>query len=375
MEVTFSEEREELRRSVRRFFDDKSPMSEVRRLIESEQGFDREVWMQMADQLGVQGLAIPERFGGSGFSYEELAVVFEEAGRALFSAPLFATVGLAAAAIMTSGDEVAQAMYLPGIADGSTVATLAYSEGARGWEFENITTRASGHDDVWTITGTKSFVIDGANADVILVSALTDVGLSLFAVERGVPGLMISPLQTLDLTRRQSVIDFNGVLGRLIGTEGSAAEYLSRTLDLAATVLSAEQVGGAERVLEMSVEYAKNRIQYGRPIGSYQAIKHKCSDMLVAVETSKSASIYARWTAASDSDELGVAASMAKAYSSDAYLRCASQNIQIHGGIGFTWEHDAHLYFRRAKSDDLLLGPPHYHRERLARLVGMTGAR
>jgi alkylation response protein AidB-like acyl-CoA dehydrogenase len=371
VEITFSEEREELRRSVRRFMEDKSPISEVRRLMETAEGYDREVWMQMANQLGLQGLVVPERFGGSGFGFEELAIVFEEMGRAVLCAPFFSTVAVATSALLSVNDESALADYLPGIAAGETIATLAYSEGAKGWELEGMMTRARLEGERWVLAGSKSFVLDGAVADLILVVAETGSGLSLFGVERDAPGLTVAPLSTLDLTRKQAQLQFVDTPARLIGSEGGALEPLTRALELASAVLAAEAVGGAEKVLELSVEYAKNRIQYGRPIGSYQAIKHKCADMLVAVETAKSASYYARWAAATSSEELPVASSLAKAYCTEAYLRCAAQNIQIHGGIGFTWEHDAHLYFKRAKSSELLLGPPSYHRELLARHVGM----
>jgi alkylation response protein AidB-like acyl-CoA dehydrogenase len=214
-------------------------------------------------------------------------------------------------------------------------------------------------------------VIDGAVADLILVAAQGDLGLCLLAVEASAPGITIDPLSTLDMTRKQSQIRFSETPGVLVGLEGAALPSLLRTFELATTAIAAEEVGGAQRVLESSVDYATNRIQYGRPIGSFQAIKHKCADMLVAVETAKSALSYASWAAATGSEEIPIASSLAKAYCSEAFLRCAAQNIQIHGGIGFTWEHDAHLYFRRAKSSELLLGSPWYHRELLAQHVGI----
>jgi alkylation response protein AidB-like acyl-CoA dehydrogenase len=194
---------------------------------------------------------------------------------------------------------------------------------------------------------------------------------SLFAVEGDASGLTRTPLSTMDQTRKQARLEFSGTPARLIGGEGAAAGALARTLDLAAVALAAEQVGGAQRCLDMSVEYAKTRIQFGRPIGSFQAIKHKCADMLLEVESAKSAAYYAGWAAAEDSDELPVVASLAKSYCSEAYFHAAAENIQIHGGIGFTWEHDAHLYFKRAKSSELLLGDPSYHRELLAQRIGI----
>jgi alkylation response protein AidB-like acyl-CoA dehydrogenase len=215
------------------------------------------------------------------------------------------------------------------------------------------------------------FVIDGNNANLVLVAGRTDKGVSLFAVEGGAAGMTATPLATMDQTRKQARLEFTSTPARLVGEEGAAAPVLSRTLDLAAVALAAEQVGGAQRCLDMAVEYAKTRIQFGRPIGSFQAIKHKCADMLLEVESAKSAAYYAGWAAAEDSEELPVVASLAKSYCSEAYFHAAAENIQIHGGIGFTWEHDAHLYFKRAKSSELMLGDPSYHRELLAQRIGI----
>jgi alkylation response protein AidB-like acyl-CoA dehydrogenase len=367
----FSEEQEELRKSVRRFLEDKSPETEVRRLMETTEGYDPAVWSQMAQQLGLQGLAIPEEFGGSGFTYVELIVVLEEMGRALLCAPYFSTVALAANALLTSGDDSAKKEYLPGIASGDTIATLAITEPAGKWDEAGITLQATGSGDAWTLNGTKSFVIDGHTAGLILVAARTPAGVSLFAVPGDAPGLTRTPLATMDQTRKQAKLEFAATPARLVGTDGSGWATLSKTLDLAAVALAAEQVGGGQKVLEMSVEYAKVRVQFGRPIGSFQAIKHKCADMLLEVESAKSAAYYAGWAAAEDSDELPVVASLAKAYCSDAYFHAAAENIQIHGGIGFTWEHPAHLYFKRAKSSELYLGDPTYHRELLAQRIGL----
>ena len=371
MNFGFSEEQEELRKAVRRFFEDKSPVSEVRRLMETTEGYDEAVWSQMANQLGLQAMTIPEEHGGAGFGYVELVVVLEEMGRALVCAPYFSTVALAANALMHSGDEAAKADYLPAIASGETIATLAITEPAGRWELDSIALEASGSGREYTLSGVKSFVIDGHTASLVLVAARSAAGLSLFAVEGDAAGLTRTPLATMDQTRKQAKLEFERVPARLVGEEGGAAPLLSKTLDLAAVALAAEQVGGAQRVLEMSVEYAKSRIQFGRPIGSFQAIKHKCADMLLEVESAKSAAYYAGWAAAEDNDELPVTACLAKAYCSEAYFHAAAENIQIHGGIGFTWEHDAHLYFKRAKSSELILGDPAYHRELLAQRIGI----
>jgi len=371
MNFAFSEEQEELRRSVHRFLEDKSPVTEVRRLMETTDGYDPAVWDQMANQLGLQALAIPEEYGGAGFGYVELTVVFEEMGAALLCAPYFATVALGANALLSCGDEGAKKDLLPGIASGETIATLAFTEDSGRWDTEGITLAATPDGGSWRLDGHKMFVIDGHNANLVVVAARTSAGVTLFAVEGGAPGMTATPLATMDQTRKQARIEFASTPARLLGEDGAAAPVLSRTLDLAAVALAAEQVGGAQRCLDMAVEYAKTRIQFGRPIGSFQAIKHKCADMLLEVESAKSAAYYAGWAAAEDSDELPVVASLAKSYCSEAYFHAAAENIQIHGGIGFTWEHDAHLYFKRAKSSELMLGDPSYHRELLAQRIGI----
>ncbi|HXQ62670.1 MAG TPA: acyl-CoA dehydrogenase family protein [Acidimicrobiales bacterium] len=371
MNFAFSEEQEELRRSVRRFLEDKSPMTEVRRLMETTEGFDPAVWKQMGEQLGLQAIAIPEEYGGVGFGYVELTVIFEEMGAALLCAPYFSTVALAANALLSCGDEGAKKDFLPGIAAGETIATLALTEDTGRWDLDGVTLAATGKGGQWKLDGHKMFVIDGHTAGLILVAGRTAKGVSLFAVEADAAGITRTPLATMDQTRKQARIEFSGTEARLVGEEGGAGPALSRTLDLAAVALAAEQVGGAQRCLDMAVDYAKTRIQFGRPIGSFQAIKHKCADMLLEVESAKSAAYYAGWAAAEDSEELPVVASLAKSYCSEAYFHAAAENIQIHGGIGFTWEHDAHLYFKRAKSSELLLGDPSYHRELLAQRIGI----
>jgi alkylation response protein AidB-like acyl-CoA dehydrogenase len=359
----FSEEQEELRKAVRRFLEDKSPETEVRRLMETEDGYDPAVWKQMADQLGLQGLAIPEEFGGSGYTYVELVVVLEEMGRALLCAPYFSSVALAANLLLSSGDDKAKAEYLPGIAAGTTIATVALAESTGRWDEPGVTLAASGSGDSWTLSGEKSYVLDGHTADLVLVAARTPAGVSVFAVDKGAAGFTSTPLSTMDQTRKQARLTFEATPARLIGTDGEGWAAVSKMLDLAAVALAAEQVGGAQRCLDMSVEYAKIRMQFGRPIGSFQAIKHMCADMLLEVESARSAAYYAAWAAADDTDELPLVSSLAKAYCSEAYFKAAADNIQIHGGIGFTWEHDAHLYYRRAKSTEMMLGTPSQHRE------------
>jgi alkylation response protein AidB-like acyl-CoA dehydrogenase len=367
----FSEEQEELRRIVRQFLEDKSSETAVREQMDTEKGYDDAVWSQMAEQMGLQGLIIPEEYGGSGYSYVELIVVLEEMGRALLCAPYFSSVVLAANALIHSGDDDAKSAYLPAIASGETVATVAFTEENGRWDEAGVTATATASGDGWSITGEKMFVLDGHVADLLIVAARTDAGVSLFGVDGDASGVTRTALATMDQTRKQAKVEFADAPGRLIGADGGGWAILERMLDLAAVGLAAEQVGGAQMCLDMSVEYAKVRVQFGRPIGSFQAIKHKCADMLLEVESAKSAAYYAGWCASELNDELPSVASLAKAYCSEAYFHAAAENIQIHGGIGFTWEHPAHLYFKRAKSSELLFGDPTYHRELLAQRIGI----
>ena len=371
MNFAFNEEQEELRKTVRQFLEAKSPETAVREQMDTEAGYDAAVWQQMGEQLGLQGLVIPEEYGGSGYGYIELVVVLEEMGRALLCAPFFSSVVLAANTLLHSGDEAAKADYLPGIASGETIATLAFTEENGRWDEEGVTATAAQAGDGWTIDGTKMYVLDGHTANLLLVAARTEDGVSLFAVDADAAGVERTPLATMDQTRKQAKVTFSSTPARLIGAEGQGWSVLARVLDLAAVALAAEQVGGAQFCLEMAVQYAKDRVQFGRPIGSFQAIKHKCADMLLEVESAKSAAYYAGWCASELNDELPSVASLAKAYCSEAYFHAAAENIQIHGGIGFTWEHPAHLYFKRAKSSELLFGDPTYHRELLAQRIGI----
>jgi alkylation response protein AidB-like acyl-CoA dehydrogenase len=365
VDFALTEEQQELGRTVRSFLDQKSPETEVRRLMETDEGYDPVVWEQMASQLGLQGLIVPEELGGSGFTVRELTIVLEEMGRALLCAPFLATT-LAAAALLECGDDAAQKALLPGIASGERIATIAIAEEAGGWDEGAITLQAVESDGSWTLNGSKSFVLDGAVADTILVAGRTPGGISLLSVAGDAAGIERAPLSTMDQTRKLARLTFSGTPAQLVGEEGRAWPTIDRTLQIAAVALAAEQVGGAQRCLELSVGYAKDRIQFGRPIGSFQAVKHRCADMLVQVEMARSAAAYASLCAADGSDDLPVAAAMAKSYCSEAYFRVTADTIQVHGGIGFTWEHPAHLYFKRAKSSELLFGTPRQYRKKLA---------
>jgi alkylation response protein AidB-like acyl-CoA dehydrogenase len=374
--LAFSVEHEELRSMVRRFLLDRSPEAEVRRLMETLDGHDSAAWMTMAQQLGLQGLQIPAEYGGSGSGFVELQIVCDEMGRALQCAPFFSSAVLATSVLLCVDDPIARQQYLPGLADGSIIATLAMTESDGEWSADGIVTaavqRGEGADDrTYQITGEKLFVLDGMVASLLLVVARTYQGPSLFAVDPTAHGVHREALSTLDETRKQARITLDRVEGTLVGVDGGAAAPLVDALDRGAAALAAEQAGGARRTLEMAVEYAKVREQFGRPIGSYQAIKHKCADMLLEVESATSAAYAAGWAIDGRTSEVGVLASLAKAYCSEAYYHCAAENIQIHGGIGFTWEYPAHLYFKRARSTEALLGSPRHHRELLAERLGL----
>ncbi len=376
MNFAFSEEQEELRQTVRRFLDDKSPETEVRRLMETTEGYDEAVWKQMGQELGLQSIAIPEEYGGQGFSFIELGIVLEEMGRVLLCAPYFSSIVLAANAILAAGTEAQCKELLPDIASGEKIATLAFTEANGRWDTEGVEMIATESGGSWTLTGEKMFVLDGHTADVVVVLARTAGssgadGLAFFTVAGDADGLTRTALSTMDQTRKQAKLNFENVSASPLGEPGAGADALTKTLDLASVALSNEMVGGAQFVLDQSVQYAKDRVQFGRPIGSFQAIKHKCADMLLEVESSKSAAYYASWAAAEDDEELATVAPLAKAYCSDAYFHCTAENIQIHGGIGFTWEHPAHLYFKRAKSSEIFLGDATYHRELLAQRLGI----
>jgi alkylation response protein AidB-like acyl-CoA dehydrogenase len=342
----FTDEQQDLRDMVRRFLAEKSPVSEVRRLMATEAGYDPAVWAQLGE-LGLAGLTIPEKYGGAGCGPVEQLIVCEEMGAALLCAPYLASTVLATWALLASGDAVAQADLLPGIASGETIATLAVPEEDGSWAPDEFRVTARRSSDRYLLDGRKSFVLDGMIADLILVAASSDDGPALFAVggpgDGSALGLSRHALQTLDMTRKQAVLTFSGTPGRL--------------------------VGGAQRCLDMAVAYAKVRHQFGRAIGSFQAIKHMCADMLLEVESARSAAYHAAWAAADGAADLPLVASLAKAYCSEAYFHVAASNIQVHGGTGFTWEHDAHLYYRRAKSAEVMLGTPASHREVVAGLL------
>ncbi|MFG2351091.1 acyl-CoA dehydrogenase family protein [Streptomyces phaeochromogenes] len=386
MDFAFSDEQEELRRTVRAFLTATSPETEMRRLMETPEGFDRALWRRMGTELGLQGLAVPEEYGGAGYGPVEVGVVMEELGRALLCAPFLSSAVLATTTLLRCDDEDARKRLLPGLASGELVGTLALTEGSPSgpggpggattrWDAEGIRLTARESAGSWLLTGHKMFVLDGAAADVVLTVARTGEGIAVFWVDGDAAGLTREPLPTMDPTRRQARLDYHDVPAtRLRTSSGDGWDLVSEVLDRAAVALAAEQVGVASRALDMAVEYAKVRHQFGRPIGSFQAVKHLLADVLLEVESARAAAHYALLAAENEDPELPAVASLAKAFCSDACLQATEQNIQVHGGIGFTWEHPAHLYLKRAKTSQLLFGDPAYHRELLAQRIGLDSS-
>ncbi|MCK0516753.1 acyl-CoA dehydrogenase family protein [Williamsia sp. DF01-3] len=375
MRGVLTEEQEQLGAAVRALLAEKSSEAAVRKSIETAEGYDRELWAMMADQMGLLSLAIPEQFGGDGYGSEEIGVVMHEMGRALYCGPYLSSVVMFATALAAAGDDDASARYLPAIASGSTIGTVALTEDKESWGPEGVTLTARADGSTYTLTGSKTHVIDGHIAEMVLVVGRTDAGVSLFLVDAGDPGLTRTPLPTLDRTRRQATLVFDGARGRLVGSDGDGWAAVARTLDVATIALANEQVGGIERVLDMTVQYAKERTQFGRPIGSFQAVKHKCADMLVALESAKSTARLAAAADAGGDPGVSALADLSKAVCSEAYSKATSETIQLHGGIGFTWEHPAHLYFKRARSSEVLFGGPSHHRRLLGERVGLLPVR
>jgi alkylation response protein AidB-like acyl-CoA dehydrogenase len=377
MSVGYSAEHDELRQVVREFLREKSPSREVRRLMEAGESRDDEVWALLTGQLGLSGIAVPEEYGGSGYGPVELGIVLEEMGGSLLVAPYFATVALAGQALAASGDAYAMGRWMPGIADGSLTAAFAIAEDSGSWDTAEITATAEPGGGGWAVTGTKLFVIDGHTADLLLVVARAPDGPGVFALERGAAlepgaaGVERAELDTLDMTRALASVTLRGAQAIRVGAGRDASQWLSEITNLALAALAAEQIGGAARCLDLAVEYAKVREQFGRPIGSFQAIKHKCANLLLEIESGRSAVYHASAAVAERQPDAPLAAALAYAYCSQAFTHAAKECIQIHGGIGYTWEHDAHLYLRRAKSSELFFGPPVRQRTRLAELAGI----
>ena len=370
MQFSFTSEQEEFRSVLRRLLEEKSPTTAVRRLMATEAGWEQASWRELNQLLGLTAVAIPEAYGGQGFGPVELCIVLEEMGRALLCAPYFASAVLAATAIMHAGTEAQKRALLPDIAAGETIATLAFTEPNGRWDAGGIALMATRSDGGFRLDGVKSFVLDGHTADLIVVVATGAEGLSFFTVPGDAPGLTRRALQVMDPTRRQARLEFRAVEAELLGEAGGGAAPFARTMTLAAVCLANEMVGGAERLRQSALDYANLRVQFGRAIASFQSMKHKQADMLVDVELAKSAAYAAASAAAEDDGELPALASLAKACAAEAYMQTAIHTIQIHGGIGFTWDNDTHLWFKRAKSSEVFLGDPAYHRELMMRAWG-----
>ena len=379
MNFGFNEEQELLRSTARKFFDNECASEIVRKLMDGPEGMTPDLWKKIAEQ-GWTGLIFPDAHGGMGLGFVDLVVLMEEMGRAVVPGPFFSTVLLGGLAIREAGTDAQKKAWLPKISSGEARATLAWMEPSAELGARGITLQATAKGGGFTLNGTKLFVQDAHTADVIVVAARTgsgqspEEGISLFLVPKGTPGMSVTLLPTMDQTRKLCEVGLKDVaLGAeaLMAQAGSGWTALARVIDRATVALCAEMCGGAQKVLEMTVEYAKIRQAFGRPIGSYQGVKHKAADMLVDVENSKSITYYAAWAMDEGVPEGPLAVSMAKAYVSDAYRRVAGAGIQLHGGIGFTWEHDLHLYFKRAKGSEFTFGDATWHRERVAQLVNL----
>lgn len=369
-EASSAVELHQLRDAVAGFLQGRSPSEVVRETMDTEAGFDPQLWREICRDLGLAGIAVPDEWGGAGAGTSELAVVFEETGAALLCSPLLATVGAAIPALLCSGDRAAQADLLPSLVDGTTTATLVLNGTLGPWRPESVTLIADRSGGDFRVSGEAPMVLDGHTADVILVVANTSAGPSLFAVSGDADGLTRRRLASLDRTRRVARLRFDAAPARLIGSAGWAADGMARVADLALIALAAEQLGGAQRCLDTAVRYAGERIQFGRAIGSFQAVKHRCADMLIRVEGARSAVGHAAAVAdGREAGSLAIAAAVAKLAASEAFVAVALDAMRVHGGIGFTWEHDAHLYVRRAKSGELMFGDPDHHALRLAELV------
>jgi alkylation response protein AidB-like acyl-CoA dehydrogenase len=376
IQFAFTDEQEQFRSALRRFLKDKSSTTEVRRLMATAVGYDRQVWRQLSEELALPGIHIPEQYGGAGFGMVELCIVTEELGRALLCAPFFSTAVLAANAILNAGSEAQKSSLLPDLASGARLATLAVTELNGRWDTGAIELVATPVANGYKLDGIKNYVVDGHVADLLVVAGRLpgtagDAGLALFTLRADSAGVERRLLESMDPTRKLARIDFRGAHAELLGNLEDGAKALARTLDQAAIALANEMVGGAQALFDSATDYTKLRVQFGRTIGSFQAIKHKCADLLLEVELAKSAAYYAAQAAAIEDPEWPALASLAKASASEAYLQTAIATIQLHGGIGFTWDNDTHLWFKRAKSSEVFLGQPSYHRELLMQRWGV----
>ena len=366
MNFDFSEDQKVLRDQARKFLSERASSARVRRILETDAPYDQDLWRGMAE-MGWMGTAIPESHGGAGLGYLELCVIAEELGRSLAPTPFSSSIYLAAEAIQLAGSPEQRKRWLPRLAMGESIGCLALAEGPRPPAPGAIDTRAPGG----RLTGVKLPVADGDVADVAIVMA----GDSLFLAELAAPGVTRTPVRTVDPTRSHARIAFDGAAAEPLGAPGQGWALLGRLFDRAAVLLAFEQVGGAQAALDMAREYALGRFAFGRPIASFQAIKHKLVDMYVGIELARSNAYYGAWALSTGAPELPVAAAAARVSATEAYYHAAKENIQTHGGMGFTWEFDCHMYYRRAKLLALALGSARRWKDELiTRLEARAGA-
>jgi alkylation response protein AidB-like acyl-CoA dehydrogenase len=379
MDFGFNADQEMLRATARKFFDNECTSDFVRARMAEDAGFTEDFWTKLAEQ-GWLGLIYPEQYGGAGLGVVDLTVLMEEMGRSVMPGPFFSTVLLGGLSLLEAGSEAQKKEWLTKIAEGQARVTLAWTEPSARWDAAGVTTTARASGGGFTLSGTKLFVPDAHVAHALVVVARTsesqnaEHGVSLFVVPTNARGVSVTLLPTMDQTRKLCEVKLDDVAvpaSALLGQKDGGWTPLARVIQRATVALCAEMCGGAQKVLDMTAEYAKIRIAFGKPIGSYQGVKHKAADMLVDVENAKSLSYYAAWAVDENVPEAALAASMAKAYASDAFRKVAGAGIQLHGGIGFTWEHDLHLYFKRAKSSEFTFGDATYHREKVAQLINL----
>lgn len=368
MKFSFSEEQEEFRSFLRRFLEEKSPTTEVRRLMATDAGWEKEQWRKVNTELGLTAIAIPEEYGGQGFGLSEQCIVLEEMGRSLLCAPYFSSAVLTANAILYGASEEYKQKYLPEIASGDLTASLAFTEETGAWDISSMSMCAEKTENTYRLTGVKSFVLDGHMSDLIIVLAKVNDNsgsqrLALFSVDSTATGLTKNLLNSTDQTRKLAKLMFTDVEATCISSEDDVTEAMQKTFLKSCIGLSNEMVGGAERLREDTLEYVKMRMQFGRSIASFQVTKHKATDMLADVELAKSAAYYAAAAFDDGESDIAATASIAKASASEAYMQTAINAVQMHGGIGFTWDNDTHLWFKRAKSSEVFLGTADFHRE------------
>jgi alkylation response protein AidB-like acyl-CoA dehydrogenase len=381
MQFAPSAEQQLIRDSARDFLAARAGPEQLRAALHTPAGYDAQLWRQMAGELGWSGLAIPAQYGGAGLGWVELCILQEEMGRRLVASPFFATAALAAPLIAAAATEVQRSALLRGIAAGETRIACALTgvDGRPACEGVAVTLAKAGAGH--TLSGVSDFVIHAVGADLFVVLARSgpqaDAGISVAVLPAGTPGISVQPHVMLDLTRPMARVEFDAVpvsAAQLLGAAGGARAAVEKALCMARVALAAEALGGAERIVEMTTEYVKQRLQFGRPIGSFQAVKHRLADMMVELEAARSLAWYAACVVDEGGAELEAAAATAKSYCCDAFFDCAASAIQLHGGIGYTWEHEAHLYFKRARATATLLGSPAWQRERLVRLIASGAA-